>query len=420
MIQPVPSRRSEWFLFILELNEPIHAATGEILLPTFITILDSQGSPLSQPEMMPELDQARTERLLEQLFDEHSTPEYLVISSHEDWDEQSWLAFSKEFNVEIRFRDFSSADLAAKIKIHHTFPAAALNPAALANGLLQTAQRLRSQRRREAFLRKCLELSPDFPAARIELADIEFARGDFKKCLQTYRELAATEKSRWKRLSPLWWEDLQTRPYLRALYGEAMTLWHQGKYEKASSLFETLLHTNPKDHQGVRFYLPMLYLLSDRFEEAAEFYQHYQRHYPGDFIDPAFYLGWGLVCATFGDEELAKQKYHTAILRNIYIAPILLDLPLPPSNFWMPNERAEPHYAHEFARSFATLWDREAASLRLIREAWEEAQPAVAAIIACREKITDFQDQRYDPLYKKHWEALLEEEARLTGSTNQL
>ncbi len=77
----------------------------------------------------------------------------------------------------------------------------------------------------------------------------------------------------------------------------------------------------------------------------------------------------------------AREKYREAILKNISIAPMLLEAPEPPRGLWYPNDRAEPNYAAEFIDSYAVLWDREPGALRILREVWQELQPRVAEIV---------------------------------------
>jgi hypothetical protein len=62
------------------------------------------------------------------------------------------------------------------------------------------------------------------------------------------------------------------------------------------------------------------------------------------------------------------------------------------------------------------LWDRESGSLRILREAWSEMSRAVSAIVAHRQFMLDFQDQRYEPNFKALWQQLLDRDEQLTGS----
>ena len=102
------------------------------------------------------------------------------------------------------------------------------------------------------------------------------------------------------------------------------------------------------------------------------------------------------------------------MLKNIYVAPMLLEEPEPPRSLWHPNDRAEPAYAGEFIDSYAVLWDREPSALRLLRETWQELLPRITAISVLRERMADYQDQRYEPNYKKVWQGLVEQDEKLT------
>ena len=60
------------------------------------------------------------------------------------------------------------------------------------------------------------------------------------------------------------------------------------------------------------------------------------------------------------------------------------------------KRRAEPNYAAESIDPTLSR-DREAGATRILRDAWEELKPRVAELIALRERMADFQDQRYEP-----------------------
>jgi hypothetical protein len=209
--------------------------------------------------------------------------------------------------------------------------------------------------------------------------------------------------------------DRETRLLLRAMYGRAMTLWHQSRHGDAAGQFEDLLSLNARDNQGVRFFIPLLHLLDENAEAAGRHYEWYTSRYQHDFAEPSFLFGWALCLTLQGEETAARQKYRDAILSNIYIAPMLLEVAEPPRGLWQPNDRAEPNYAAEFIDSYAVLWDREAGATRILREAWEELKPRVAEIIALRERMADFQDQRYELEYKKLWQELIAQDERLSA-----
>ena len=157
----------------------------------------------------------------------------------------------------------------------------------------------------------------------------------------------------------------------------------------------------------------MLHLLAENPDGAAKFFRWYAKNFPGDFKEPSFLFGWAISSSLEGRESVAREKYIEGILRNIYIAPMLLEVEEPSRQIWLPNDRADANYASEFVQSYAVLWDREPGALRILREVWQEIQPRIREIVKVRDRILDFQDQHYDPEYKAKWQALLEEEEKL-------
>lgn len=421
MIQPLKSSKTNWLVSWIDLEEPVPSGT-DFFLPTLLIVSDANGAPLGSPEVLEELDQLRVENYLIKLFEKLGTPDRLTVSMSEDWDDDAWKAFSQEQHVEIRFQKFDNREpeeiraLARTIVLKYARKeTAAPLSTDVARGLVNTAMRIRSPRKKMALLRTALARDADCASARIELADAEFQHGNWKASLAAYDELVTREIPRWKDKRPNWWIDRETRPLLRALYGRAMTLWHQGRHADSAGQFEALLKLSPKDFQGARFFIPLLHLLSEDFEAAQIAFEQYAETYPGDYSEPSFTFGWALSLTLEGRETEALAKYREGMLKNVYIAPMLLEDPEPPrGGQWFPNDRAEPAYAGEFIDSYAILWDREPAALRLLREAWQEAIPRVEKIVALREQMADFQDQRYEPDYKKMWQQFVEEDDRLT------
>jgi len=160
--------------------------------------------------------------------------------------------------------------------------------------------------------------------------------------------------------------------------------------------------------------IPMLHLLAESPEKASLYFKNYAETYPRDFKEPSFLFGWAITASLEGQEALAREKYIEGILRNIYIAPMLLELEEPSRSTWFPGDRAEPNYASEFTQSYALLWDREPGALRILREVYQEMLPRLAKIVQHRELMTDFQDQRYEPDFKAKWQDFVTEEERLT------
>jgi tetratricopeptide (TPR) repeat protein len=421
MIQPLPSARSEWMLLWVELDDPMRDPGGRVLLPTLVMVCDARGVALGKPLILPELDQLKVEGWLLHLFQEQGKPELLAVARAEEWDEEDWKTFAEDHGLRLRLPDLSEEPGWANFTSLPWRQNLAGEPAVEARALLSTALQLRSPRRREHYLRKVVELDAGLWEAQIELADMDFGRGEWKDALERYEEIIRKEEPGWgKKKQVQWWEERATRPYLRACFGRGMVLWHQGQHRETAAAFGTLLQRNPRDHQGVRFFIPLVLLLAEEMEEAAAFYEYYRENYESDFVDPAFYFGWGLILFFGGDEVGARRKYQMAMMRNVFLAPMLLEEPEPEGQMWFPNERAEPSYAAEFVDSYAPLWDRDAGALRAVREAWLELRPRVDSLIQHRQRILDFQDQRYEKEYRKRWEELVTEEQRLTESVGDL
>jgi tetratricopeptide (TPR) repeat protein len=419
MIQPLKSPKTNWFLYWVDLEEPL-PSKQDWFLPTIVIVCDESGTPVAPPEILEELDQARVENFLYKTFEQLGTPDRLSVAASEDWDAEAWQSFSADCKLDIRLQSFdrrTPEDLRALTKTlvlrtgrETQGPAHARD---VARGLVRTALRVRSQAKKAALLNLAVARDPDCAAAVVELADLDFQAGHFKACLLAYEAVAEREFPKWS-AQAVWWTDVETRPYLRALYGCAMTQWHLGRYMPAAATLENLLALNPKDHQGTRFLIPMLYLLAEVPERATAFFERYEKKYVGDFSEPSFLFGWALCLSFEGREAEARKKYTEGILKNIYLAPMLLELDEPPKMTWFPNDRAEPAYAAEFVESYAVLWDREPGALRLLREVYQETIPRIEAIVRHREDMMDFQDQRFEPGYKDAWQELVRKDDALT------
>lgn len=422
MIQPLKTPKTHWFLYWLDLEEPLPSG-DEWFLPTLIIVCDQNGTPVAPPEVLEELDQTKIENLLYRLFDRIGQPERLSVSASDDWDSETWRSFSADCKVEIRFQNVDTRtpdELGALTKtlvLRAGRDAGTVDAPRMAEALTRTATRMRSGSKKISLLRLALARDPDCSAARVELADIEFQKGSWKACLELYEEVIRRDTPRWLGSATVpWWEESATRPLLRSIYGKAMTEWHLARYGTAARTLERLLSLNPKDNQGARFLIPMLHLLDESTERARQAFDRYAAAYPGDYSEPSFLFGWGLSYSLAGQEHEARAKYIEGCLKNIYMAPMLLEQDEPPRGIWLPNDRAEPNYAAEFIESYAVLWDREPGALRLLREVQQEIAPRIDALVAHRSKMADFQDQRYDPDYKSAWQELVNEDERLMKS----
>jgi len=419
MIQPIRPIPAAWNLHWVDLEEPPLPRNGDFFLPTLALFTDDTGALLDEPQVLLELDQPRIEDALIQLFERSGVPRKLNVARSDDWDEVAWKRFSLDYKLEIQISDVPSLSRAElgmlSDKVAEQFPRVRESRSAISSGLLRSAGRVRSPSKRGALLRKAMEVDPGNSLARVELADMEFQLGEWNLALAGYEEVISAEQRRFS-AAQKWWEDVATRPFLRGRMGRAMALWQKGQYADAADECQHLLQLNPLDNQGARFYLPMLLLLAEQYDAAADFFTRYERNYPNDYAEPAFLFGWGLSLSIEDDEDSARKKYREGMARNLYIAPMLLEIPEPAANIWHPNDRAEPSYAGEFIDSYAVLWDRDTAAIRLVRETHAAMQPQLERIASMRAQMADFQDQRYDQDYRARWQKLVAEEEALVAS----
>jgi len=429
MIQPLDTSLNTWRLLWFDLDEPV-PRTGagsdgvEYYLPTCLMVTTASGKLLAPPEILEELDQSTVELLLERLFDERGIPDRLTIAESSDWDAESWRHFALECKVEIGFGVFPPAKPAdirqAAGRIAQRLRGENFHsPSVVARGLVLTARRLRSPDKKTANLRKAIEQDADCAEARIDLAEADYQAGRWDECQRSYQELIDREERRWRGESPDWWADVETRPYMKGLYGRAMTMWQQGQFQKTSADLQRLLKLNSVDNQGVRFLIPLVHLLGDDDASAIRSLEEYERSYPDDYCEPALLLGKGIALWRSGNEEGASNAYRTAMLKNLYIAPLLLDLAVPHGEIWHPNDRAEPGYAQDFIQSYAVLWDRDPAALRFMREIHLDLAPLLDRVITLRRQMSELQDQRYDRNFKQRWKEMTSLDESLTGGAER-
>jgi hypothetical protein len=98
------------------------------------------------------------------------------------------------------------------------------------------------------------------------------------------------------------------------------------------------------------------------------------------------------------------------MLQNLYLAPLLLDLPEPSPELLQHHQRGDYTYAIEFVDSFGVIWERDAGATRFLRELYVSLLPQLDALIDVRRQMAEIQDNRYEPEHRKIWDKLVAEE----------
>jgi len=413
MIQPLKNTPSIWSLCWVDLPEPL-PVEEDFYLPTILLLVGPSFEPLAPPAIFHELDQVEAEEWVAHHFDDLGVPDQLSVWKAPEWVSEEWKYFGRDWKTKVKLVNPPphEARLQSELAgLQGDSPRVPTLPkSAVAEGLLRNVPRLRSPGKRRATLEKAAEIDPACTAALIELAEMEFQAGRYEKSLGLFAQIEEIERPLLRRRAVRWWTDRTTRPLLRSLFGTMLCQWHLGRAAEAAETGQRLLETDPDDHTGARFYVPLLLLLAGENEEASLFFRHYAVRYPGDMPHAWLSFAWGLTLCLEGDDQGARQKYREGIMANIHIAPRLLGGRPSPEDIYHPSERDEPHSAVEFSGSFGGLWDREAAALRVLRETHEEMGPVLRELVTRRRALVDLMDQRYDPDYRANWTRMVEEE----------
>lgn len=229
-----------------------------------------------------------------------------------------------------------------------------------------------SPRERVRLARRALEISPDCADAYIILANE--AKG-FKRRAELYaRGVKAAERAigdwPFKEEVGHFWGLTWTRPYMRARFGLAQSLWELGRHDDAISHCSEMLRLNPNDNQGVRFTL-LRYLLEDgRDSDAAEIMKFYDDEASAGWI----YTQLLMTFRNEGDSQDARDLLWSAVKCNYHVPAFLLGKrPLPrvlPDQFSYGYESEAIIYAADNCR----LWVKTQGALEWLakRLKWNE------------------------------------------------
>jgi hypothetical protein len=412
MIQPLRDEPSVWSLCWLDLPGPL-PVEDDYFLPVILLLVGPSFEPLAAPEIFAELDQVQAEEWVARHFDELGVPDQLLVWKAPEWVPEDWKYFARDWKTKVKLikpppHEARLQSGLAGLKGMERAPT--VSKTAVAEGLLRNLSRLRSASKRRMTLEKAAEIDPSCTAARVELSESEFHAGRYERSLKLAREVEEIDNGLRRRRGVHWWTDRSTRPLLRAMFGIMLCQWHLGRASEAAEAGHLLLETDPQDHMGARFYVPLFHLLAGENEEASHFFRHYAAHYEGDMPNAWLSFGWALTLCLEGDDQGARQKYREGIMANIYLAPRLLGERPPPEDIFHTSERDEPQSAVEFAGSFGGLWDREAAAMRILRDTHAELRPALEELVARRRALADLMNQRYDTEYRAKWTRMVEEE----------
>jgi tetratricopeptide (TPR) repeat protein len=130
---------------------------------------------------------------------------------------------------------------------------------------------------RVRLARRALEISADCADAYVLLAEHASSPDEARKLYE--QGVAAGERALGKQAfaehAGRFWGVLETRPYMRAREGLALSLWEAGQKQEAAGHYRELLRLNPDDNQGARYCLATLLLDLDREDELQRLLADY-------------------------------------------------------------------------------------------------------------------------------------------------
>jgi tetratricopeptide (TPR) repeat protein len=152
-------------------------------------------------------------------------------------------------------------------------------PLEKAQELMYEADNANPKRRLE-LAKQALELTPDCAEAYIILAE-NAVNSNLPAAVEYAREgVRAGERVLGK--EPFinevgyFWDNLSTRPYMRARAALAEFLWLNQNYDESIDVSWETLRLNPGDNQGIRYVLAQRLLALDRDEEFEALYKQFE------------------------------------------------------------------------------------------------------------------------------------------------
>lgn len=111
----------------------------------------------------------------------------------------------------------------------------------------------------EAYCREAVGLDSGHADAWVHLGNRRFDEGQTAEALRLYERGQAAAEARTigdpARYPSVFWGDVHSRPFMRALHGKGLCLWRLGRVDEARQVFAWMLKLNPNDNQGARFVL---------------------------------------------------------------------------------------------------------------------------------------------------------------------
>ncbi len=182
-----------------------------------------------------------------------------------------------------------------------------------------------SRRQRTAMARRALKISPDCADAYVLLAE-ETSSGPEEEVELYVQGVSAGERALGRTAFiddvGMFWGLLETRPYMRARLGLAVSLWNIGRQKEALAHGWEMLRLNPNDNQGVRYILLDWLLQAGLDNEAGRLMAQYKNDGGVEWL-------WSATLAAFrrqGDCSASRKALKRAARSNPHVLGYLIGL----------------------------------------------------------------------------------------------
>jgi tetratricopeptide (TPR) repeat protein len=228
----------------------------------------------------------------------------------------------------------------------------------IAQELIYDAWELMDLEERKRLAKKALRISPDCADAYVILAE---GAGTYEKALAYYEKGVEAGRRALGEAFFLdeenkghFWGILETRPYLRALSGQAFMLKGLERMAEAENLFRSLLEINPNDNQGIRYELLYDLFEKGRYEDASRLIKDYQGEGSIEWVYCRALLDFYFKGPMKGVERTLRK----AIKHNHYVPIYLLGkkrIPVEENFVFGMGDEAEAEY---YAGRYLNHWRR--------------------------------------------------------------
>lgn len=153
------------------------------------------------------------------------------------------------------------------------------DPLDIAQDLMYDAWETRFKAHRIELAKKALTISKDCADAYNLLAEEEAS--SLADRIRLYGQAVeagerAIGRKGFREMAGHFWGHLETRPYMRARAGLALSLWEAGEDDKAIEHVQAMLKLNPGDNQGMRYILLLWLIEKDRLDDAEDLLKRYK------------------------------------------------------------------------------------------------------------------------------------------------